>query len=485
MKACFPKPGDVFEERYHIDGVIGAGGFAKVYRATQVELERVVALKILRPNFDEVRRVGDDNSYTNNTVERFKREAKLVSQLIDPHTITMHDYGQTTAGLLYMVFEFIDGLPLSELVAQEGALAADRVVKIVNQILNSLEEAHALGVLHRDLKPANVMIFDHLSRKDQVKLLDFGIAKHVLSDNTSEDLTTAGTIIGTPRYMSPEQIRDEKLGPPSDIYSLGLLAYEMLVGDKAITAETSIKIIGRQLDSKSVQIPASAGVPPGLTSMVNLMLRKDAQQRFQSTSELRKAIKYWDATPGDEARRIAIDTTQPGPARIELLTELDLIEVDKPASSVQPKTPSRRTLGAIAAALLLIIAGTVAFILLPGSTDEESAANQLRRQAHSGDDETPDKAESGQGDPAVKNSPLGVEVAPLGVAGKPTKSNTASPPDQPPQTGLDDDDEPKVDPEPKPEPEPNVDPEPEPEPKVDPEPESESGGEGFPALDDL
>ena len=185
-------------------------------------------------------------------MRRFNQEAKLVSRLQDPHTITMYDYGRTASGMLYMVFEFVDGESVSELVSREGALHYSRVLSIVEQTLGSLEEAHAFGVMHRDIKPGNIMVFEHVGRPDQVKLLDFGIAKVAKATGSqSKDLTADGTLVGTPRYMSPEQIRGEEITPRSDIYSLGLVAYEMLVGSKAIAATSSVTIIGLQLEPQN------------------------------------------------------------------------------------------------------------------------------------------------------------------------------------------------------------------------------------------
>src|SRR5690606_38246189 len=147
---------------------------------------------------------------------RFQQEARLVSRLRSPFTITMYDYGRTPSGLLYMVLEYVSGQSIAELLAGGAPVAPQRVVKILNQILISLHEAHALGMLHRDLKPANIMVYEHLGQADQVKLLDFGIAK-VIGDSHQQrniDLTSDGNIIGTPRYMSPEQIRgDHNLTP--------------------------------------------------------------------------------------------------------------------------------------------------------------------------------------------------------------------------------------------------------------------------------
>ncbi|MFU8803577.1 MAG: serine/threonine-protein kinase [Bradymonadaceae bacterium] len=291
MSDQFPKPGELFQERYRIAKVIGAGGFAQVYRAVQEDLEREVALKILIPAGDGP--PGTDRaSYSQKLVQRFHQEAKLVSRLRDPHTITMYDYGHAENGLLFMVFEYVNGLSLSQVVNRSGALKASRVIKILKQTLSSLHEAHALGMMHRDIKPANIMIYEHVGRPDQVKLLDFGIAK-VFSEAEApvNDLTTDGAIVGTPRYMSPEQILGKPLTPASDIYSLGLVGYEMLVGQKANDSHTSMTVIGRQLDPMSFAVPPELAIPPELRRVIDRMLVKKVEDRFATADEVIAALE--------------------------------------------------------------------------------------------------------------------------------------------------------------------------------------------------
>lgn len=286
MGDTFPKPGGVFENRYRIESVIGRGGFAQIYLAEQIDLGRQVALKVLSPSL----RGADDHGQE--VAERFRREAKLVATLRDPHTITMYDYGRTDDGLLYMVFEYIDGVTLSGLVRREGRISAERATKILGQCLSSLQEAHALGVLHRDIKPANIMVYEHIGRTDQVKVLDFGIAKSVLGDDQSAagDLTQTGMIIGTPRYMAPEQLRGTPLGPQTDLYSLGLVAYELLTGHKAIELDSMVSIITRQVSDEPIQLPENLGLSARFRAIINAMLHKLEKQRFQNAGEVISAL---------------------------------------------------------------------------------------------------------------------------------------------------------------------------------------------------
>lgn len=294
MSDLFPAQGELFEGRYRVGPLIGSGGFARVYKARQEDLGRDVALKVLTPSG-----LDDGEQYDENLANRFIHEARLVSRLRDPHTITMYDYGKTDQGLLYMVFEYISGVSLSALIKREGPIAPERVVKILKQTLSSLEEAHAHDYLHRDIKPGNIMVFEHVGRADQVKLLDFGIAKVTDSKSTLKgDLTADGALIGTPRYMSPEQIRGHEMNAQSDIYSLGLVAFELVMGRKAIESNSSVTIIGQQLDPEPFEIPEMPGCPAGLRHIINRMLAKDRDARYQSVREVIDALESWRSPEG-------------------------------------------------------------------------------------------------------------------------------------------------------------------------------------------
>ncbi len=297
MEASFPEPGEMFVDRYHVQCQLGCGGFSRIYHAIQTDLARDVALKILRPVVDESLDHLCRTDYLNRLAGRFQQEARLVCRLRSPYTITMFDAGCTDDGLLYMVLEYIDGYSLAELLRKVGALDQRRVVKILKQLLTSLHEAHVLGILHRDLKPANIMIYDYLGERDQVKLLDFGIAKviqNALSEATP-DWTTDGVIVGTPRYMSPEQIRnDREPHPRSDLYSLGLVAYEMLVGRKAIEASDKLQIIVEQIADDSFSLPVGLSVAPELRAIVNRMLQKDPESRFSGAKEILRLLEKLD-----------------------------------------------------------------------------------------------------------------------------------------------------------------------------------------------
>ena len=306
-EAHFPAIDEVFVDRYRIEGVIGTGGFAQVYRARQVDLDRNVAIKVLKPVTDANKTAQEQSAKFDQVARRFEREARLVSRLKDRHTVMMYDYGRTESGLLYMVLEYIDGSTITELLLLEGALEPSRVVTILRQALRSLHEAHSMDVLHRDIKPGNIMVYDHVGQRDLVKVLDFGIAKAVDQgtgerDHTgSSDVTADGVLIGTPRYMSPEQIRGTRLTPASDIYSLGLVAYELLLGRQAVEADSSMRIVARHLEAAPIVVPLDGSSPARLREIVNRMLLKDQRERFASCEDVLLALETWDedvALPG-------------------------------------------------------------------------------------------------------------------------------------------------------------------------------------------
>ncbi len=291
-----PSAGDVFLGTWRIEKQVGKGGFSVVYRAVD-QTGRVAALKILLPESDQE---GSSLDYDQDLVERFLREARLLETLDSPYTIRMWDYGQSKAGLLYMIFEFINGRSLFQEIKTQGALAPDRVIHILRQTLVGLQFAHQLGILHRDIKPNNIMLFARGDDPDRVKLVDFGIAK-MYGEATGlpgNDLTAAGLLVGTPRYMSPEQLKGGVLGPPSDVYSMGLCAIEMLTGRKCIPGKDRFKIVEAQLRPEPVTLPDDIAVPAGLRNVVHRMTQKKVQARYRSAAEALRALEALAGDPG-------------------------------------------------------------------------------------------------------------------------------------------------------------------------------------------
>lgn len=268
---------------YHIGKKIGEGGYAVVFRATEVELERDVALKVLKPNAR--------GEYGDTVKKRFMREARMVANLKSEHTVQLYAHGEED-GLLFLAFEFVEGETLAAYLRREGALPPLQVVKLLEQILEALEEAHSRGLIHRDIKPANIMVFAHNRRGLQAKVLDFGIGKFIRDQQKLTQLTAEGRLIGTPRYMSPEQMyQAEGLGPGVDIWAVGMIAYELLVGKRAIASTDPMEVTSRILNDSAFKLPPDAGVPQFLREIVEKMLRKDVAKRYQSTSDILRDLE--------------------------------------------------------------------------------------------------------------------------------------------------------------------------------------------------
>jgi len=218
-----PLLGEVFDRRFRVEARIAAGGFGAIYRATHLKSGHQFALKVLHPNLTGAPDV----------VARFRREGAALTLLRDPHTITAYELGEADDGTLYIVMELLRGESLYERYRAHGPMPWESVVAIARAVCSSLAEAHALGIIHRDLKPTNIHLEPRGNERDFVKVLDFGIAKILQdSDIDSSELTQAGQMIGTLDYMSPEQMVGGMCTASSDIYTLGIVMYEMIAGGK-------------------------------------------------------------------------------------------------------------------------------------------------------------------------------------------------------------------------------------------------------------
>jgi hypothetical protein len=265
-----PFVGTIIDGRYEIQTRIGEGGMGVVYKARQTPLDRVIALKMLNAQM-----AGDAQ-----WVQRFYNEAKACSRLQHPNTIRMFDFGQTPDGRLYMTMEFLDGMSLREALSK-GPLAPHRVVKILIQCCASLAEAHSIGIIHRDIKPDNVFLLNMAGSPDFVKLLDFSVAKLLEGDRMK---TQAGVVFGTPQYMSPEQGRGLPLDARSDLYALGILAFEMLTGNVPFNDENPMTVI--QMHLHGGVPPLAQSIPYSVQQIVRRALEKEPSRRYQSSGEM-------------------------------------------------------------------------------------------------------------------------------------------------------------------------------------------------------
>ena len=279
-----PLLGRIINDRYKIIEQIGHGGMGRVYKALQAPLDRLVALKVLGAGHDR-----DPNFY-----KRFFLEASVTAKLTHPNTITLYDYGRTEDGIFFIAMEYLNGRTLSAAMQQDGPLAQERVIHIAQQICRSLREAHALGIIHRDLKPANVMLLRQHDDHDFVKVLDFGLVKFFSGDNPEGEITNAGTFMGSPHYIAPEQARNQSPDQRCDIYSLGVLLYHMITGKVPFTAAAPVDIILKHLHEKPVpprEARPELSIAPELQDLILKCMAKSRDDRFQSMDEMLAQLK--------------------------------------------------------------------------------------------------------------------------------------------------------------------------------------------------
>ena len=264
--------GSLLSDRYRVEERIAMGGMGSVYLATDERLDRQVALKVLKEE------LADDERF----VERFRREARAAGALSHPNIAGVFDFGQHEARY-YMVMELAEGRDLARLLREEGPLSPERSVRVASQIAQALAHAHAAGVVHRDIKPPNVII----GEADRVKVTDFGIARAV-GEST---LTATGSVLGTAHYISPEQAGGAEVGPAADIYSLGIVLYEMLTGSLPFTGDSALAVALRHV-SDDVPPPSELNpeVPASLDAVVARATAKDPRDRFGSADEMNKAL---------------------------------------------------------------------------------------------------------------------------------------------------------------------------------------------------
>jgi serine/threonine-protein kinase len=260
--------------KYNILDEIGRGGMAVVYRARQESLDRIVAIKEL-----DIRRTSADVR----AAERFQLEARAAASLDHPCIITIHDFWER-GNKAFIAMEFVDGLELKEVLDRLGAIDPVLAAQIIIRVCEALSYAHQRGIIHRDVKPGNIM----LSAKGDVKLADFGI----VSVSGAADLTTTGQIIGTPSYMSPEQIRGEELTPASDVFSLGIVLYEAVTGFKPFTAPSDIALTHAILRKRPVRPRRlNSAVSGRLSRAIMKSLKKKPQRRFATMEEMASALR--------------------------------------------------------------------------------------------------------------------------------------------------------------------------------------------------
>jgi len=275
--------GSVIDGRYMVTQRLGAGGMGVVYKAVHQLMKREVAIKVLKKEH-----CAEEASIT-----RFSIEARATAKLKNRHTVTIHDFGSTEDGRLYIAMEYLEGKTLGQLIRQEGRLDWRRAVKLSLQICKSLEEAHDNGILHRDLKPENVVVTVDERGREYVKVLDFGIAK-LRESQTSPGLTEDGIVCGTPEYVSPEQARGLELDHRTDLYSLGVVLYEAITGRPPFCEMPAMSILVKQVNETPPPMSKACpdlDAPSALVKLVVRMLAKEPNRRPRSIAYLASRLK--------------------------------------------------------------------------------------------------------------------------------------------------------------------------------------------------
>jgi serine/threonine protein kinase len=357
------RPGSILGGRYEVLQVVGEGGMGTVFKGRDRELDRFVALKIVRADL-----LGKDSSPSTaaSLRRRFEIEGRAVAKLNHPHICAVYDIGHD-ASVDYLVLEYLEGTTLKDRL-RRGALNTGQFLELAIQVADALSAAHRTGILHRDLKPGNIFI----TTVGAAKILDFGLAKALVETSANSDLPTAsgdmtnpGIAVGTLSYMSPEQARGDPLDARSDLFSLGAVLYEMATGKLAFHGKTSALVNDAILN----HVPASVthintDLPEGISQIINKLLEKDPELRYQSAADLEADLKRAKrGTPNDPVARASVHAKR-----------------------------RRVSSGLVAgAAVLVIVVIASALLLLPRRTDQESRSaaesvklTQLTNSGHIG-----------------------------------------------------------------------------------------------------
>jgi len=274
------QPGTILANRYEILNVLGSGGMGSVYKAKDLELDRLVALKVIKPEL----------ARNSAIVDRFKQELRLSHKVTHRNVVRLYDLSED-AGMRFVTMELVDGQDLRSILEERGKLPADEAVEIFHQSCLALEAAHGVGILHRDLKPQNVMREDATGR---VVVMDFGLARMI---DSSDGMTQTGALVGTLDYMSPEQALGKELDQRSDIFALGLIGYEMLTGSMPFRAESMVASLLKRTQQRAVPLSeVDKNIPGTLSNIIAKCLEKDPVNRYQRLEELEADLRSWKAT---------------------------------------------------------------------------------------------------------------------------------------------------------------------------------------------
>ncbi len=348
--------GKIVDGRYRVLEVIGRGGMGVVYRVEHLRMGKMAAMKVLHRDLAQDPEV----------IARFEREATSVSKLDHPHTVQVFDFGNAQ-GALYLIMELIRGQDLARIIERDGPIPWARAAPLLVQICGALQEAHSFGIVHRDLKPENVLITRTSNGRDYAKVLDFGLAKLDARENAPKRETERQAIVGTPYFMSPEQIRGDEVDARTDLYSLGALMFELLTGTHLYSGSTAVGVLTKHLtaepDAPSMRAPKMA-IPPAVDHLCRKALRREPDQRWQSAAEFAAAIEevYAETVSDATGTRSSVSRGLGGGKLAgDLATESDLRLRRSDIDSYEASIKRQRWL--VFAAMFLLFGGALAAVV--------------------------------------------------------------------------------------------------------------------------
>ena len=444
------QPGDILADKYRIESVLGVGGMGIVVSAIHLQLGQRFAIKLIIEQF----------ARHPEAVGRFLREARAAVQIQSEHVARVSDVGTLPNDTPYMVMEYLEGADLGEVIESRGFLSQQEAVDYVLQATEAIAEAHSLGIVHRDLKPANLFLSRRKDGSPLVKVLDFGISKASNRDSSAAEMTATTSVMGSPQYMSPEQMRSTKnVDARTDIWALGLIVYELLSGKKPFDAETIPGLCAVIATEPPLPLATfRSDLPPGLSEAIERCLEKDPANRYQNVGELAKALLPYASRAGrTSVERIVGMMRASGLAETELnLPPSSHLAVSSEgasptqatfANTFGPKPPRSLPIAVIVAGAAIVLGGAVgAFMFLSSSPqlpvpivsnsppsqlhgDSAASSPELALAPSVDDDSTPDPeppiASSTASSVGASPSPS-VSVKVSGPKPRPTSTNTRS-----------------------------------------------------------
>lgn len=340
--------GAVIAERYHVLAKLGEGGMGQVYLAEHVKMGRRSAVKVMNASM----------AHDANAIGRFNREASNASRIDHPNVAAIYDFGETPEGLVYLAMQYVEGRTLTQIMRAEGPMPPARAAEIIRQAAEGLDAAHDLGIVHRDLKPDNIMVAKDRDGLDCVKVVDFGIAK--AAGSAAQQVTRTGIVVGTPEYMSPEQIAGEEVDARSDLYSLALVAFNLVTGDLPFPAQSTQTSMVMRLTERArslAEVRPDIAWPAELQAVMSRALERQPDRRYATTREFGRALQTVVAgmAPLDPAAQRT--TEVPVPTAVIATPDATIAPATRPVAAA----PDRRhvTIAAGVLAVLVLVVATL------------------------------------------------------------------------------------------------------------------------------